>query len=177
MAAAQRSGRADTAADVIQAKLLFGGFGRRGLEAIMATLVLLLSNAIVASALLIIAGSDYALSEAAKTDRPDLIQVKGRFNRALFETPRRGNLPPLMLPVYEPLIDPEKLVAASSGAVVLMRQSLLRNVVSPDGFLNTYLFGIEPDLEQRVSRFSVQRGRFLRPDDEAAAVLDHASAE
>ena len=84
MAAAQRSGGADTAADVIQTKLLFGGFGRRGLEAIMATLVLLLSNAIVASALLIIAGSDYALSEAAKTDRPDLIQVKGRFNRALF---------------------------------------------------------------------------------------------
>jgi ABC-type antimicrobial peptide transport system permease subunit len=177
MAAAQRSGGADTAADVIQAKLLFGGFGRRGLEAIMATLVLLLSNAIVTSALLIIAGSDYALSEAAKTDRPDLIQVKGRFNRALFETPRRGNLPPLTLPVYEPLIDPEKLVAASSGAAVVMRQSMLRNVVSPDRFLNTYLFGIEPDLERRVSSFHIAEGRFLQSDDDVAAVLDRISAQ
>ena len=161
---------------MICAKLLFGGFGRRGLEAIVAALVLLLANAIVASGLMIIAGSDYALSQAEKTDRPDLILIKGRFNRALFETPRRGNLPPLTLPVYEPLIEPGKLLSASSGAVVLMRQSLLRNVVSPDGFLNIYLFGIEPDLERSVSSFQIAQGRFLQSDDEAAAVLDRVSA-
>ena len=162
---------------MIQFKLLFGGFGRIGVEAIAAALILTLTNAIVACGSMIITGSNDALSQAEQTDHPELIQIKGRFNRALFETPRRGYLPPLTLPVYEPLIDPEKLVSAGSGAVVLMRQSLLRNVVSPDGFLNTYLFGIEPDLEQRVSRFSVARGRFLRSDEQSAAVLDKASAE
>lgn len=162
---------------MIYVKLLFGGFGRRGLEAIVAALVLVLTNAIVVSGLMIIAGSDYALSEAEKNDRPDLIQVKGRFNRALFETPRRGNLPPLTLPVYEPLIDPGKLIAAGGGAVVLMRQSLLRNVVTPDGFLNTYVFGIEPDLERRVSGFSVAQGRFLEAQDDGAAALDRVSAQ
>jgi len=162
---------------VICAKLLFGGFGRRGLEAIVAAFVLVLTNAIVASGLMIIAGSEYVLSKAEKTDQPDLIQVKGRFNRALFETPRRGNLPPLTLPVYEPLIDPEKLIGASGGAVVLMRQSLLRNVVSPDGFLNTYVFGIEPHLEQRVSSFSIARGRFLESEDDGGASLDRVSAQ
>ena len=162
---------------MICAKLLFGGFGRRGLEAIVAAFVLVLTNAIVASGLMIIAGSEYVLSKAEKTDQPDLIQVKGRFNRALFETPRRGNLPPLTLPVYEPLIDPEKLIGASGGAVVLMRQSLLRNVVSPDGFLNTYVFGIEPHLEQRVSSFSIARGRFLESEDDGGASLDRVSAQ
>jgi len=162
---------------VIKLKLLFGGFGRIGLEAIAAAVILTLTNAIVACGLMIITASKNALSQAEKIDRPDVIQIKGRFNRALFETPRRGNLSPLTLPVYEPLIAPEKLVSTASGAVILMRQSLLRNVVSADGFLNTYLFGIEPDLEQRVSHFTVGRGRFLRSDDQSAAVLDQASAE
>jgi hypothetical protein len=161
---------------VIYAKLLFGGLGRRGLEGIVAVVVLAQTNAIVASALMIIAGSHHTLSQAERDDRPDIVQVKGRFNRALFETPRHGNLPPLTLPVYEPLIDPEKLITASGDAVVLMRQSLLRNVVSPDGFLNTYIFGIEPDLERQVSSFSVAQGRFLRSDDHAVAVLDQVSS-
>jgi hypothetical protein len=162
---------------VIYAKLLFGGFGRRGLEAIMAAVVLAFTNAIVASGLMIIAGSRDALSRAEHNDRPDIVHIKGRFNRAVFETPRRGNLPPLVLPVYEPLLHPGTLVRAARGAVVLMRQSLLRNVVSPDGFLNIYVFGIEPELERQVGLFSVAQGRFLQRSDQAAAVLDQASAK
>jgi len=49
--------------------------------------------------------------------------VKSRFNRAVFETPLSGNLPPLTLPVYEPLIDPDKVAAAE--ATILARQSFL----------------------------------------------------
>jgi len=162
---------------VIYAKLLFGGFGRRGLEAITAAVVLALTNAIVASGLMIIVGSYDALSRAERNDRPDIVHIKGRFNRAVFETPRRGNLPPLLLPVYEPLLDPGEVVSAGQGAVVVMRQSLLRNVVSPDGFLNIYVFGVEPELERQVGIFSVAQGRFLRPADEAVAVLDQASAK
>jgi ABC-type antimicrobial peptide transport system permease subunit len=115
------------------------------------------------------------MARAEREDRPDIIQVKSRFNRAVFETPRSGKLPPLTLPVYEPLIDPSKLRAA--GGTVVARQSLLRNVVSGTTFLNLYVFGIEPEKESRVSVFSVGRGRFLRSDDDAAAVLDHASAQ
>ena len=162
---------------MIQVKLLFGGFERRGLEAIVAALVLTLANTIVASGIMVIAGSHRALSQAEAKDRPDLIQIKSRFNRALFETPRHGNLPPLTLPVYEPLIDPAKLSVAAAGAVLVTRQSLLRNVVSPDRFLNVYLFGINPDLEQRVSKFAIAEGRFLRSEDQDAAVLDRISAQ
>jgi ABC-type lipoprotein release transport system permease subunit len=161
---------------VIYVKLLFGGFGRRGLEAITAMLVVALSSAIIAAGLMIITGSYDALLRAEREDRPDIIQIKGRFNRAVFETPRRGHLPPITLPVYEPLIDPRQLLDAGRGAAIVMRQSLLRNVVSPDGFLNLYVFGIEPDLERKLSVFSVAQGRFLEPNDLAEAVLDHASA-
>src|SRR5262249_37160192 len=115
VAAMQPSGRAYPGAGVTQFKLLFGGFGRCGLEAIGAALILTLTNAIVACGLMIITASNDALSQAEQTDRPELIQIKGRFNRALFETPRRGYLPPLTLPVYESLIDLEKLVPAGSG--------------------------------------------------------------
>jgi MacB-like periplasmic core domain len=100
--------------------------------------------------------------------------VKSRFNRAVFETPRSGNLPPLTLPVYEPLIDPDKITAAE--ATILARQSFLRNIVSGDSFLNIYIFGIDPEKEPRISTFSVSRGRFLRADDRAVAVVDRASA-
>jgi hypothetical protein len=55
-------------------------------------------------------------------------------------------------------------------------QSLFRNVVSGDGFLNIYIFGIDPDIEREASSFSAARGRFLRRDDRAVAVLDQASA-
>ena len=50
-------------------------------------------------------------------------------------------------------------------ATVVARQSFLRNVVSDEGFLNIYVFGIDPDLEQKVSKFSLSRGRFLRNDE------------
>jgi ABC-type antimicrobial peptide transport system permease subunit len=115
------------------------------------------------------------MTRAEREDRPDIVQVKSRFNRAVFETPRSGNLQPLTLPVYEPLIDPEKLNTA--GGTVLPRQSLLRNVVSGERFLNLYIFGIEPEKEFGVSVFSVGRGRFLRSDDGAVAVLDRESAQ
>jgi hypothetical protein len=160
---------------MIWAKLVFGGFGRRGLEAIVALGVLAVGAAIVAAAMMVIEGARGSIARAEREDRPDIVQVKSRFNRAVFETPRSGNLQPLTLPVYEPLIDPEKLGAA--GGTVVGRQSLLRNVVAGESFLNLYIFGIEPDKESRVSVFSVGRGRLLRSDDGAVAVLDHASAE
>ena len=115
------------------------------------------------------------MTRAEREDRPDIVQVKSRFNRAVFETPRSGNLPPLTLPVYEPLLDPEKLSVA--GGSVLPRQSLLRNIVTGENFLNIYIFGIEPDQESSVSTFTVGRGRFLRNDDGAVAVLDRASSQ
>jgi hypothetical protein len=40
-----------------------------------------------------------------------------------------------------------------------------------------YIFGIQPKKESQVSVFSVGRGRFLRSDDGAVAVLDQASAQ
>jgi ABC-type antimicrobial peptide transport system permease subunit len=160
---------------MIWMKLVFGGFGRRGLEALIALGVLAVAAAILAGALMVVEGAKGAMAGAERNDRPDIIQVKSRFNRAVFETPRSGNLPPLTIPVYEPLIDPEKLKTADG--TVLARQSLLRNVVSGESFLNLYIFGIEPAKESQVSTFSVLRGRFLRNDDGAVAVLDQASAQ
>ena len=159
---------------MIWAKLVFGGFGRRGLEALVAVAVLSIAAAIVAGAMMVIKGANDAMARAEREDRPDIVQVKSRFNRAVFETPRSGHLPPLTLPVYAPLIDPAKLSAA--GGTVLGRQSLLRNVVSGESFLNLYIFGIEPEKESQASVFSVGRGRFLRSDDGPVAVLDQASA-
>ena len=161
---------------MIWTKLVFGGLGKRGFEAAVAGIVLALVVAVVAAALMVIGGAQDALKRTERNDRPDIVQVKSRFNRALFETPRSGNLQPLTLPVYEPLIDPAQLKAAATGATVVPRQSLLRNVVSGDTFRNIYIFGIEPDIERQVSQFSVTRGRFLRNDDGAVAVLDQASA-
>jgi hypothetical protein len=83
---------------MIWANLVFGGFGRRGLEAIVALAVLAVAAAIVAGALMVIEGARSAMARAEREDRPDIIQVKSRFNRAVFETPRSGNLPPLTLP-------------------------------------------------------------------------------
>lgn len=162
---------------MIRTKLVFGGLGRRGLEAIVAGVVLVVTAAIVAGSLMVVEGAVQALAGAERNDRPDVVQVKSRFNRALFETPRSGNLPPLTLPVYEPLIDPENLGAGASSAIVLPRQSFLRNVVSSAGFLNLYIFGIEPGLEGRVSTFTLARGRLLRGDDNGVAVIDQASAQ
>jgi len=162
---------------MIWGKLIFGGIGRRGLEAIFAWFVLGAAVAVIAASLMVVAGARDALSRAERLDRPDIIQVKSRFNRALFETPQSGNLAPLTLPVYEPLIDPESLTTAGAvDDVVVTRQSLLRNVVSNDQFLNIYIFGIQPEIEREVSTFSIACGRFLRNDDDAAAVLDEASA-
>ena len=159
---------------MIWAKLVFGGFGRRGLEAIVASGVLVLATAIVAGSLMVVQGARGAIARAARDDRPDIVQIKSRFNRAVFETPRSGNLPPLTLPVYEPLIDPGKFTAAE---VTIPRQSFLRNVVSGESFLNIYIFGIDPEKEPQVSTFSIGRGRFLRNDDGAVAVVDRASAQ
>jgi len=159
---------------MIWAKLVFGGLGRRGLEAVVALAVLAVAVAIMVGALMVIEGARDALARAAHEDRPDIVQVKSRFNRALFESPRSGYLPPLTIPVYEPLIDPAEL--RSAGGVVIARQSFLRNIVTGDSFLNLYIFGIEPEKETQASTFSVTKGRFLRPGDGAVAVLDQVSA-
>jgi ABC-type lipoprotein release transport system permease subunit len=157
-------------------KIIFGGLGRRGFEAVVAGVVLAAASALVAGSLMVIEGGRYALTQAERTDRPEIVQIRSRFNRALFETPRSGNLPPLTLPVYEPLIEPEQLGSAAGDGTIVARQSLFRNVVSGDRFLNVYIFGIDPIAEGEVSSFSLTRGRFLRSDDGAVAVLDEASA-
>ena len=161
---------------MIWVKLTFGGLGRRFVEALAAAIVLAATGATVAAALMVVEGARNTLSRAIRQDRPDVVEVKSRFNRALFETPRSGNLPPLTIPVYEPLIDLGDLETAASDNQVVRRQSLFRNVVSGDSFLNIYIFGIDPDVERKVSRFSLARGRFLRKEDRAVAVLDQASA-
>jgi ABC-type lipoprotein release transport system permease subunit len=161
---------------MIRLKLIFAGFGRRGIEALIAVLVLAAVAAVVAASAMVVEGARTALLRVESEARPDIVQVKGRFNRALFETPRSGYLPPLTLPVYEPLIDPQALADAAGRATVLGRQSLLRNVVSGDRFLNVYIFGIEPDQERQVSSFFLRRGRFLQRDDQDVAVVDEASA-
>ncbi|WP_407179203.1 ABC transporter permease [Bradyrhizobium sp. STM 3562] len=157
-------------------KLTFGGFGRRFVEALAAAIVLAATSATVAASLMVVEGARNTLARAIRQDRPDVVEVKSRFNRALFETPRSGHLPPLTIPVYEPLIDPAELEMAAAGNEVVKRQSLFRNVVSGDSFLNIYIFGIDPDVERGLSSFSLVRGRFLRTDDRAVAVLDQASA-
>jgi len=161
---------------MIWTQIIFGGLGRRGFEAVVAGLVLAAASALVAGSLMVIEGGRYALTQAERNDRPEIVQMRSRFNRALFETPRSGNLPPLTLPVYEPLIEPDQLSSAAGDGTIVARQSLFRNVVSGDRFLNVYIFGIDPIAEAQVSNFSLTRGRFLRPDDGAVAVLDEASA-
>lgn len=161
---------------MIWVKLTFGGFGRRFVEALAAAIVLAATSATVAASLMVVEGARNTLTRAIRQDRPDLVEVKSRFNRALFETPRSGNLPPLTIPVYEPLIDPSALEKAAGDNQIVKRQSLFRNVVSGDSFLNIYIFGIDPDVERGLSRFSLARGRFLRRGDHAVAVLDQASA-
>jgi len=161
---------------MIWTKLVFGGFGRRGFEAFVAATILAVAVAVLGGSSMVIEGAWTALSRAERYDRPDIVQVKSRFNRALFETPRSGNLPPLTLPVYEPLIDVERLTSVIDRSRVLARQSLFRNVVSESGFLNVYVFGIDPSREAAVSLFSIGRGRFLRDDDHDVAVVDQASA-
>src|SRR5262249_36591411 len=161
---------------MIRLKLIFAGFGRHGIEALIAVLVLAAAATVVAASAMVVEGARTALLRVESEARPDIVQVKGRFNRALFDTPRSGYLPPLTLPVYEPLIDPQALADAAGRATVLGRQSLLRNVVSGDRFLNVYIFGIEPDQERQVSSFFLRRGRFLRRDDQDVAVMDEGSA-
>jgi len=161
---------------MIWSKIIFGGLGRRGFEIIIAGIVLAAATALVAGSLMVVQGARHALAQAERNDRPEIVQIRSRFNRALFETPRSGNLPPLTLPVYEPLIEPEQLSSAAGYGTVVARQSLFRNVVSDDRFLNVYIFGIDPVAERQVSDFSLARGRYLRPDDDALAILDEASA-
>jgi ABC-type lipoprotein release transport system permease subunit len=158
-------------------KLTFGGFGRRFIEALAASIVLAATSTTIAASLMVVEGARNTLSRATSQDRPDVVEVKSRFNRALFETPRSGHLPPLTIPVYEPLIDPAELDTAAGDNQVDRRQSLFRNVVSGDSFLNVYIFGIDPDVERSLSSFSLARGRFLRREDRGVTVLDQASAD
>ena len=64
-------------------KLTFGGFGRRFVEVIAAAIILAATSATVASSLMVVEGARRALSQAVRQDRPDIVQIKSRFNRAL----------------------------------------------------------------------------------------------
>ncbi|HEU5236269.1 MAG TPA: ABC transporter permease [Pyrinomonadaceae bacterium] len=161
---------------MILSRLILAGFGRRAVELILATLVIAALSAVIASSTAVIEGARAALYRFERKERPDVIHVIGRFNRALFELPRRGNLPPATLPVYEPRIEPVELRAGAINATIVGRQSLLRNVVREDSVSNVYIFGIDPEREQQVSTFHVSAGRFLTGNDQDVAVLDEASA-
>jgi ABC-type lipoprotein release transport system permease subunit len=161
---------------VISLRLILAGFGRQAIELILSALVIAALSAVIASAAAVVEGARATLHRFEQNERPDVIHVIGRFNRALFELPRRGNLPPATLPVYEPRIEPEELKSAVGNAAIAGRQSLLRNVVTENGVSNVYVFGIDPELEQRASAFHVAAGRFLAPNDQNVAVLDRASA-
>ncbi len=71
---------------MIWVKLTFGGLGRRFVEAIAATIMLAATSATVATSLMVVEGARNALSRAIRQDRPDIIQVKSRFNRARHQT-------------------------------------------------------------------------------------------
>src|SRR5215469_10353475 len=83
LAAAATSSRAAQGRRMIWARLVFGGFGSRGLEAVV---VLAVAAALVAAALMVVEGARHAMTRAEREDRPDIVQVKSRFNRAVFET-------------------------------------------------------------------------------------------
>ena len=74
---------------MIWARLVFGGFGRRGLEAIVALVVLAIAAALVAAALMVVEGARHAMTGAEREDRPDIVHVKSRFNRAVFRDPAK----------------------------------------------------------------------------------------
>jgi ABC-type lipoprotein release transport system permease subunit len=176
MANAHTPGGYAEGTSMIAFRLILAGFGRRTIELILAALVIAALSAVIASSTAVIEGAGAALYQFQRKERPDVIHVIGRFNRALFELPRRGNLPPATLPVYEPRIEPEELKTAIANATVVKRQSLLRNVVTENSVSNLYIFGIDPELEQQVSAFQVTAGRFLANNDQNVAVLDEASA-
>ena len=161
---------------MIVPRLVLAGFGRRAVELMLAALVIAALSAVIASSTAVIEGARAVLHRFERKERPDVIHAIGRFNRALFELPRRGNLPPATLPVYEPRIEPDELQEAVANATVIKRQSLLRNVVTENNVSNVYLFGIDPELEPQVSAFHVATGRFLAANDQNVAVLDEASA-
>jgi ABC-type lipoprotein release transport system permease subunit len=176
MADAHATGGHAEGTPMIVARLVLAGFGRRAIELILAALVIATLGAVIGSSTAVVEGARAALHRFERKERPDVIHVIGRFNRALFELPRRGNLPPATLPVYEPRIEPEELKAAVPNATVVKRQSLLRNVVTENSVSNIYIFGIDPELEQQVGAFHVTSGRFLATNDQNVAVLDQASA-
>ena len=176
MADAHTTGGYAERTPMIVPRLVLAGFGRRAIELILAALVIAALSAVIASASAVIEGARASLYQFERKERPDIVHVIGRFNRALFELPRSGNLPPATLPVYEPRIEPEEVKAAAVNATVVKRQSLLRNVVTENSVSNVYIFGIEPELEQQISVFHVTAGRFLAANDQNVAVLDQASA-
>ena len=165
MADAHTTGGHAEGTSMIVPRLVLAGFGRRAIELILAALVIAALSAVIASSTAVVEGARTALHRFERKERPDVIHVIGRFNRALFELPRRGNLPPATLPVYEPRIEPEELKAAVLNATVVKRQSLLRNVVTENSVSNVYIFGIDPELEQQVGAFHVTTGRFLATND------------
>jgi hypothetical protein len=77
---------------MIVPRLVLAGFGRRAIELVLATLVIATLSAVIASSAAVIEGARAALYRFERKKRPDVIHVIGRFNRALFELPRRRRL-------------------------------------------------------------------------------------
>ena len=57
-------------------KLIFGGLGRRSVEAIAAAIILAATSATVAASLMVVEGARNALTRAVHQDRPDILQIK-----------------------------------------------------------------------------------------------------
>ena len=53
---------------MIWTKIIFGGLGRRGFEAVVAGLVLAAASALVAGSLMVVQGARYALTQAEREE-------------------------------------------------------------------------------------------------------------
>jgi hypothetical protein len=62
-------------------RLIFGGLGRRTVEAVAAFIILAATSATVATSLMVVEGARSALTRAEHRDRPDIVEIKSRFNR------------------------------------------------------------------------------------------------
>lgn len=63
---------------MIWVKLIFGGMGRRFVEAMAAIMIVVAASATVAASLMVIEGARNALNRAIRQDRPDIVHEIGR---------------------------------------------------------------------------------------------------
>ena len=79
---------------MITAKVILGGLGRRAVETALAGLVLAVAVGVVVASAMVIRGANTELHRVERQQRPDVVHLVGRYNRALWELPRSGLLPP-----------------------------------------------------------------------------------